>query len=515
MIDTKALVDSLRVVGAIEANQALSVTDIASAVRFQQTLARGTVFTGRVTTNVYADEKTVVKLRSDLHFNERDTLRWVERTLQRERDLDVYHPAKTWFISETPTGSVIGNATPRLVPLHTVGDLDQVTRFTALEPLFKLYFSAAVRHECRLDDGLSNFGLDESGRVYYLDDDLYPWDDFTALTAGVGSWLRFRPEWRTPQAAERLGGWLRSAVLDAWGDRHQLHVLAAQLRQVFMADDAGKATLERVREVLLSRTASPIQSPSLLSAKPVGVKFALLADVHANLPALQAVLADLDKRGIDEVLVLGDVVGYGPHPSECIAVLRERGYRVIQGNHDYGVATGNTERGFSRLARTVVDWTRERLNGDELSWLGALPPFLRFDDWLAVHGAPIDKQFFYGYVYHMTYADNLDWLAQNGLRIAFHGHTHISGAYLRRPGKDDMHWVGEQLDLTEAEQILLCPGSVGQPRGGRMGAEYAVIDRASATAELLLLDYDWQITARDLSAVGLPSELSLRLQAGR
>lgn len=506
--------DSLQVVGAIDDLQALSIEEIEAAAQSPQALARGTAFTGRNTTRVFANAHTVVKLRGELHFNERDSLRWVNQALERERALGVHHPAKTWFVYATPDGTQIGNATPRLIPLHEDAGLDQSTRFDALEQLLNLYFTTAVQHDYRLDEGLSNFGLDESSGIYYLDDDLYAWDDYTAFVAGLGSWLRTNPTWCVSDKCQHLGKWVRDSVLDAWDDRHQLHVLAGQLRQVFMADAAGKAALDHIRDSLLTRDLAPIQTQSSAAAKAWTTQFALLADVHANFPALQAVLNDLDARGIQDVLVLGDVVGYGPHPRECIAMLRERGFVVIQGNHDYGVATGNTQRGFSKLARSVVEWTRERLNADELQWLATLPPFFRHDDWLAVHGAPIDKQFFYGYVYHMTYTDNLNWLAREGLRLAFHGHTHLAGAYVRRDGKD-LHWTGERLSLADAEQTLLCPGSVGQPRGGRAGAEYAVVDRVSGVVDYISLDYDCEITVRDMSAAGLPSEFIGRLRVGK
>ena len=145
----------------------------------------------------------------------------------------------------------------------------------------------------------------------------------------------------------------------------------------------------------------------LASQKPL----ALLADIHANLPALQAVLDVMDQQGIGQALVLGDIVGYGPHPSEVIDVVRQRGFATLKGNHDYAVAENQFKKGFSSYAKVAAEWTRTRLDAEELDWLDSLPLYLSQDDWLAVHGAPQDPTYIFGYVYHMTYESNLDHLA--------------------------------------------------------------------------------------------------------
>ncbi|OBS08311.1 hypothetical protein Thpro_022561 [Acidihalobacter prosperus] len=512
---------SIDIVGSLDPLQVMSITSIAVAARTPQPLKRDSAFTGRTTTRLYADAHAVVKLRTELNFGTRDSRIWAEQAVARERALAVHPPAKTWFVAEAPEGPIIGNVAPRLMPLHAEGGLgDEARRFAALEPLLKQYFSLAARHDRRLDEGLSNFGLDAQERLYYLDDDLYPWDDHTGFAAGLGSWLRAEPAWCAEARIEQLGRWLRTAVLSAWGERHQLHVLGGQLRQVFMPAGPGREAMARLQDLLLARKDARVVIPVAASPAlpPVvaadAARFALLADVHANRPALQAVLRDIDARGIASGLVLGDVVGYGPHPRECIAMLRERGYTVIQGNHDYGAATGSTRRGFSTLAREVVEWTRTRLDDDERAWLGALPPHLRGHDWLAVHGAPIDKHFFYAYVYHMTYTLNLDWLEREGVRLAFHGHTHLAGVYARRDG-EDLHATGAHFDLANADQALICPGSVGQTRSGTPGAEYAVVDREAGTVDFVRLDYDLEATACDLRAAGLSVDLASRLRAGR
>lgn len=508
---------ALDVLGALSDSKRQSRTALFAALRYPITLARGTAFTGRNTTRVFGDDNTIVKIRTQLRFSPRDCRTWVDQTLARERALGVHHPAKTWFVADTSEGPLIGNGAPRLSVLNLDSEhRDGEFRFQTLESLLRLYFSAAAAHDVRLDEGLSNFGLDDNNQLFYVDDDLYSWDDFTGFAAALGAWLRTEPSWCNPERIEQLGNWIRESVLEAWQDPHQLHVLGRQLGEIHLPSGECPKALKRIESLLLARHKR--EPASVPAAAPSGVtfssRFALLADIHANLPALEAVLEDLDARNIKEALVLGDVVGYGPHPHACIALMRERGFTVLQGNHDYGVATGNLQKGFSRLARQAASWTHQQLDDEDLKWLGDLPPFLRQDDWVAVHGAPIDKQFFYGYVYQMTYRDNLDWLENEKVRFGFHGHSHIPGVYQRIKGKDE--FVDPSVyDLNSADHALLCPGSVGQPRSGKPGAEYAVIDRETGQSEFVRIEYDLEKVINDINGAGLPGEMANRLKLGQ
>jgi predicted phosphodiesterase len=241
-----------------------------------------------------------------------------------------------------------------------------------------------------------------------------------------------------------------------------------------------------------------------------GRPFALLADIHSNAAALEAVLAELDRDGITEALVLGDLVGYGPEPGECIRLIRERGYSVLMGNHDYGVAHGEFQKGFSSHGRQVAEWTAACLSQDDMEWLAALPNTLTGDGWMAVHGAPADKARMIAYVYRMTYEKNLDYLARHQVRTCFHGHTHIEGVYYRRDDGDGFCDDAEQ-SLAGYRHSLVCPGSLG-PKGTQ--ARYAIIDPASWRLEIKTVPYDLDRTLRAMHDLGLPKPLAQRLLDG-
>lgn len=242
---------------------------------------------------------------------------------------------------------------------------------------------------------------------------------------------------------------------------------------------------------------------------------AILADVHANLPALDAVLSYLKKQDISNGIVLGDTVGYGPHPSECIKRLTNSNLIIIKGNHDNAVATGNYSKGFSRTGKWVIEWTIENIGSRDKKWLGKLPAFLRGNGWLAVHGSPMDPTHFNGYVYEMTYKKNLDNLEQREIPHCFHGHTHIMGVYARKSGIEDKFYKSDTIQLNEYKHSLVCPGAVGQARDGNPQCQFAIYDSMENKINFLCLDYDMEKTIDDMKRFGFPTSLQERLTSGR
>ena len=119
-----------------------------------------------------------------------------------------------------------------------------------------------------------------------------------------------------------------------------------------------------------------------------------MADIHANLPALDAVLAWLKTNNIKAALVLGDLVGYGPHPQACLQRLAAYDFIFIKGNHDNALATGNFKKGLSSNAAWALNWSNTRVSDDDKTYLANLISVFYHDDWMALHGAPIDPTFF-------------------------------------------------------------------------------------------------------------------------
>ena len=472
------------------------------------TLSHGQAFTGRPDTIVHADAVHVLKLHPA------DRLPTARDSLRRERQLGIHHPQKTWFVVEqegTPCWQ--GNITPRLTPLHQQRASDRLAPLLA--EALHLTLETDRAHRLQLDFATSNFGTDAQGRLYYLDDDLYPADeDLLSLSSALGNLLRQRI--LEPSGFETLG-----RCLAEHGDRntgHDMQALHARIRTLFLPHSDQQAARSALLAGLTNRATEQTgkTETETVSAPPsihsgVAPKRLLISDIHANLPALEAILCVCDRIRPDEVLVMGDIVGYGPHPSECIALLAESDWRILRGNHDHAAAHGLPEIGFSGLARWVIEWTRAELCQASLHWLAALPSRISDDDWLAVHGAPVDRSDFNAYVYHLTYRDNLDWMQQHGPRLCFHGHTHVPSVHLRQRGTD--HALGgEGLELPPDCHALICPGSVGQNRSGGPLAWYAL--QQGDALEFGAVEYDWQRTCQDMKRHGFPDALSQRIEKG-
>ena len=510
-------------IGSISGEPAFSADAIAHLIGGEQiTLRVGTEFVGRPVTALFSDETAVAKLRTEFDWAPAVMERWVRKTLDRERELGVHHPAKTWYLAlrEEDGRLLIGNICPALKPLHQLlalpppGPEETARRLSWFEALFRMYYRLGRDKEARLDEGLSNFGLDATGRLYYLDDDIYQWDEFITLTHVVGTWFRAHA-WMDAGFGRGLGEILR-AVLDTDPDGQDLARTAAErLRGLYMPQTGQREALAAFAEGLLHGGKVPQTKPTRVIPGRTDERYlALFGDVHANLPALEAVLEFLRKENIGHGLVLGDIVGYGPHPAECIDRIAESNFIVIKGNHDHGAVTGNLGKGFSQLARWCLEWSIPLLSTAQKTWLKELPLSLEQDDWLALHGAPIDPTFFNGYVYAMTYEDNLDNLAQRGIPLCFHGHSHVPAVYARLPNTRSECLFEKEQKLGNYRQALICPGSVGQPRDRQVGAQLAVWDREENLLRFLTLPYDVEATVAAMQHAGFPDSLSRRLTTG-
>lgn len=241
----------------------------------------------------------------------------------------------------------------------------------------------------------------------------------------------------------------------------------------------------------------------------------LFADVHANLPALQAALANAQGLGADSYIFLGDAVGYGPHPSEVIDVLASLpSALLLQGNHDYAVATGDTE-GMSAVAADCIRWTESVLSEKERRWLSALRPEHVEGSWMALHGAPIDPVKFNVYITEATCRESLTALQKAQRTTCFFGHTHVPSVH-RRTGSADrtIYRPTRERILPDGHQ-LVNPGSIGQPRDGIPKSGFALWDRESGEVTFHRVPYEIDTTLAALKKAGLHTDLAYRLQLGR
>jgi predicted phosphodiesterase len=243
------------------------------------------------------------------------------------------------------------------------------------------------------------------------------------------------------------------------------------------------------------------------------MRIALLSDVHGNLPAFEAVVADVDSAGVDEIWCLGDLVGYGAQPDGCVELARERCDLCLAGNHDL-VVTGEIDiADFSSSAAAAAEWTRENIGADSLEFLRGLRPQL---DGRAVglyHASPRDPV--WEYVLSTWQADECMDLMEE--RVAAVGHSHVA-LFFHRTGEGQVDGApaeaGLERDLGEGEW-LINPGGVGQPRDGDPRAAWLLLDTERQSAIYQRAEYDIAGAQAAIRSARLPDSLADRLQYGQ
>jgi predicted phosphodiesterase len=239
------------------------------------------------------------------------------------------------------------------------------------------------------------------------------------------------------------------------------------------------------------------------------MRIAVLSDIHANLPALDAVLADAGN--VDAVWILGDVVGYGPDPNGVIARLREAGASGVRGNHDAAAVGGREIEWFNPDARRAMEWTRTALEPSSLDWLRALPERHEADGCELVHGSPREPL----WEYVMSEEEARDNLAVLRQPIGLHGHTHIPVAFVADRGRVERFDPDRRDSLSlDGRRALVNPGSVGQPRDGNPAASYLVLDPQARAITWHRVGYDVAAVQAAMRKIGLPSFLVSRLAIG-
>ncbi|HEX6229619.1 MAG TPA: metallophosphoesterase family protein [Solirubrobacterales bacterium] len=243
------------------------------------------------------------------------------------------------------------------------------------------------------------------------------------------------------------------------------------------------------------------------------MRVAVIADIHANLAALEAVLEATEAAGAEEIWCLGDVVGYGADPDACAERVREGCAICLAGNHDLAVLGRLQVTDFSEAAAAAVEWTRENAGEGTLELLGGLEPEGERDGVSLFHASPRDAV--WEYVLSAEQADACMDAQPNP--VALIGHSHIALFFTRGPGEElrgAQAGDGAQVELGDGEW-LVNPGSVGQPRDGDPRAAWLALDTESRSARFHRTPYDIERAAASITAAGLPQQLADRLFIGQ
>jgi diadenosine tetraphosphatase ApaH/serine/threonine PP2A family protein phosphatase len=243
-------------------------------------------------------------------------------------------------------------------------------------------------------------------------------------------------------------------------------------------------------------------------------RVALLSDVHGNLPAFKAVLDDIEREGVDARWCLGDLVGYGAQPDECVELARETCDVCLIGNHDMVALDKLDTSEFSHNAAVAALWTRDNITPESVDYLNGLELVREAGELGLYHASPRDPV----WEYVLSTAQASACMDVMEARVGVVGHSHVA-LWFRRDGAGgavtgEAAPLGTELDLSEGDWIIN-PGGVGQPRDGDPRAAWVLLDLASWSASWHRVDYPIDDAARAIEAAGLPDVLAKRLYVGQ
>ncbi len=241
------------------------------------------------------------------------------------------------------------------------------------------------------------------------------------------------------------------------------------------------------------------------------MKYAVISDIHSNLEALEACFQVIDAEKVDVIACLGDIVGYGANPNECVDMVRSRAHHVVIGNHDCA-AIGTTDTDyFNPDARAAVMWTRAALTVENTDYIRALPDTLVIADVLFVHSSPSAPR---DWLYIFNLREAVHEFKSFGERICFVGHSHFPGFFLER-GRQYAQAAPPLVAVGPGERAIVNVGSVGQPRDGDSRAAFALYDDETNRIEIRRVFYDVErVRGRILAEAALPRSSAERLVWG-
>lgn len=250
-------------------------------------------------------------------------------------------------------------------------------------------------------------------------------------------------------------------------------------------------------------------------------RLAFISDIHANLPALEAVIDDVRRAGADRIICLGDIVGYGPQPSECVDLVFDVCDTVVMGNHDEAAVRPNFKANFYEHARQSIEFTRSKLSAQQRSRLQTVPDRARIEGVSLTHASFGERRF--AYLYDEQAAT--ESFAGLRTRVGVVGHTHVPCAFIRpcgpaslRKNADDVRACplapNALMQLPDDHVMILNPGSVGQPRDRNPDAAWGLLDTDELTFQVRRVSYDIEAVSALMRELGLPQCNSERLLIG-
>jgi diadenosine tetraphosphatase ApaH/serine/threonine PP2A family protein phosphatase len=243
------------------------------------------------------------------------------------------------------------------------------------------------------------------------------------------------------------------------------------------------------------------------------MRYAIIADIHANLAAFTAVLDDIERKGgVGEMWCLGDVIGYGPDPHQCIERLCQHKHVCVAGNHDLAAIGKIDTSNFNPDAAAACHWTSQQLTPEDMQYLDSLPLVVQRDDFTLVHGSPRDP--IWEYLLSTSSAEQNFAYFQSQFCLVGHSHVPLVFEYGETGACLVSELTADTILKLAKNRLIINPGGVGQPRDGNPKASYAIYDSEARSVTLYRIPYDIRATQERMVKQRLPMRLVVRLSYG-
>ncbi len=240
------------------------------------------------------------------------------------------------------------------------------------------------------------------------------------------------------------------------------------------------------------------------------MRIALFGDIHANLEALESVLADAAAQGVTDYVCTGDVVGYNADPVACLEIVREMDCPTVKGNHDEDASGSHSLDSMNPIAAAALEWTRLQLSDEQRQWLRRLRMVRQVSDFTVVHST-LDQPSNWNYVTNRF--DAMANFSYQFTQVCFNGHTHVPRVYVKTDKVQEI--PADSILIENGAKYFINIGSVGQPRDGDWRAAYAIYDTEQKLVTIRRVEYDIATTQKKILDAGLPPMLAERIAEGR
>ncbi|NIA29801.1 MAG: metallophosphoesterase [Actinobacteria bacterium] len=242
------------------------------------------------------------------------------------------------------------------------------------------------------------------------------------------------------------------------------------------------------------------------------MRYAIISDIHGNLAALEKVLERIDREKCDKIVCLGDIVGYGPFPNECVALVKKNCDFCLIGNHDHAALDLTDTAYFNTFAKIAIMWTRKALSKKSKEFLAGLPLQKSENDTLFVHATPCEP---IEWEYVLSSFDAMQNFYCFNEPVCFIGHSHVPVVFSLGENKEISISRKESTELVQNSRYIINVGSVGQPRDGESKSAFVLFDTDTQTHQLVRVEYDIHATQRAMLKFDLPLFLVERLAHGQ